>query len=196
MIWREVTNKRNLEATIQRCLRDGDTDLQISRNEIESDEEPEKKKRNWKRILAWLFIILCIIVLIIMTVIHSTQSSRIAALNELEDTRLIAYEGQIPTVKSIALLFAIGDEESYQRARSGISMTSDLRAIYFVNDHYRGTEDTSISVSIQNILYEITEGSSVKYLVYLTRSTNTESKQYLVETEYVGTTLIGLRVLN
>lgn len=203
-IWVEVTNKRNLEATIQRVLQEKHIKSDTSSDSITSRKEQggnkvDKKSgshRKFRRRLAWCFIGLCICVLIGMTILQGINSAELSAMSDLKDTRLIAYEGQIPTAKRIGLLFSIHDEQSYQNAKAAIPMSDDLKAIYFINEHYYGDDIPDVSVVVNNILYEITDAPQAKFLIYLTRSDRTGIKQYIVQATYTGAKLVDLQVLN
>lgn len=195
--WVEVTEKRNLESTIQRVLRTQHVRVLSSDDKTKTHIKRVKlDKRQILRRVSWVFLIACVLCLVVMIIINSTERVRAEALNDLKDARLVPYEAHIYTAKKVSLLFRIGDEESYQTAKQSVSMSDDLKASYFLNDHYRGTVDKSISVELNTVLYEITEESEVNYLLYLTRRTSTGSKQYIVQATYTGDTLVGLRVLN
>lgn len=200
-IWVEVTNKRNLEATIQRVLQEKKVKQgtpSISAGKAKPKEISESKRegrRKVRRRLAWCFIGLCICTLIGMTIMQGINNAQLSAMSDLKDTRLIAYEGQIPIARRVSLLFGIHDEASYQNAKSAITMSDELKAIYFVNEHYHG-DTGDVSVTVNNILYEITDAPQAKYLIYLTRSDKSGSKQYIVQATYTGIKLVDLKVLN
>ena len=198
-IWVEVTNKRNLESTIQRVLQErhvksvDSEDFKTSKSKQDAKNlEKSERKRKFRRKLAWCFLG-C--VLIGMTIMQGVNNAQREALSELKDTRLIAYEGQIPLVKRLGLLFSIHDEASYQNAKTAITMSDELKGIYFINEHYYG-DDGDVTVTVDNILYEITEEPQAKFLVYLTREDANGLKQYIVQATYSGTMLVDLRVLN
>lgn len=216
----KIERVRNLESAIQDCLErqsgitSQEDDYQEPANDFEAGKkyaqkavkeaksrEPltkEQRKANRVKIarrISWVFIIFVVLALIAMSILSAVQTKQLEAANKLTDTRLVEYEAQAQRVKNLGLLFTIHDDESYQLAKSSIEMTDELKARYFISDKYRNTT-SEITLSWQDILYEITDNDSVNYLLYFTTTQDGKTTQYVVQAEYADTTLIEIYILN
>ena len=200
--YRKITKVRNLESAIQRNLPPQGTtnpdEIAEKTGKSKPERTPEEKKSFRKRVtrrISWGFLLTLIAIFIGMTVHLAISQSQLKAAQQLTDTRLLPYEEMVDRVKSVGLLFTIYDDDSYQRAKTSIDMSDELKATYFISDKYRGTT-SEITLSWQDILYEITENDYVTYLLYFTTTQGDRTVQYVVQAEYTGRTLLSLTILN
>lgn len=202
----KITNTKNLEARLTRALLDSkaqvaeasDSTAQEADKPVKTANKPAKKSKNTKKFIHRLCLgILGIMLagLISLSIMGIQQQAEINEISNLQDARLISYENQIYQVKKLALLFAVYDDESYQRAKLNTKLSDELYSSYFVNEHYNKTE-TPVEIEYQDVLYEITENDYVTYLLYFKRIQGSDIRQYILQAEYVGDTCIYFGVLN
>ena len=191
-----ITDTQNLEARLAKAV------IELERSQLaETKQDKPKKKRdkiNAKKIihnicLAILGILA--ICLIGISIISAQQQAEINEIANLQDARLISYENQIYEVKKLALLFAIYDDTSYQRAKMTSNLSDELYSAYFVNEHYNKTE-TPIEIEYQDIQYEITENDYVNYLLTFKRTQGSDIRQYIIQAEFIGDTCVYFDILN
>ena len=193
----KVTNTHNLEAAIRRAS----ADLKVPEQATEQSPVEKKKtplnKRKLLRRICWVLLILLIVLLIGLIAMGIHNQNEVNAINTLTDGRLIAYERMVYDVKKLGLLFQIHDEESYQLAKSSIKFSDELKAQYFISEHYSGkTSDTPVEIEYQDIQYEITENDYVNFLLCIKRTQGSNTRSYTIQAEYVGDTCVYLGILN
>lgn len=194
-----VTNTHNLESSIRRATANL---VEIDKKKVEVEKpvaSVEKKPSNKKTILrklCWVLLIIFISALIGLTAVGIHNQNEVNAINQLTDARLISYERMIYEVKKLGLLFQIHDDASYQLAKTSINFSDELRAKYFVSQHYSGNDSPEVQIEYQDIQYEITENDYVSFLMYIKRTQGTEVRQYVIQAEYSGSQCIYLGILN
>lgn len=191
-----ITDTTNLEARLAKSLITNNSVVQEIR-EVEK-KKASKKKLNGKKIIHNICLVLLgliIIAIIGVTIINAQQQAELKEASNLQDGRLISYEAKIYDVKKLALLFAVYDDASYQRARTAVKLSDELYSNYFINEHYNKTTEP-IKIEYQDVLYEITENDYVNYILYFKSIQGNTVHQYILQAEFVDDTCVYLDVLN
>lgn len=191
-----IVNTDDLEDMLAQSLAQMD---ELSDEIIESDKpKAQKKKKGIKKIIHNICLVLLgliVIAIIGVTIINAQRQAELKEVSKLQDGRLISYEAKIYDVKKLALLFAVYDDASYQRAKTAVNLSDELYSNFFVNEHYNKTAEP-IKIEYQDILYEITENDYVSYMLYFKSIQGTTIHEYTLQAEFYGDTCVYLEVLN
>lgn len=119
----------------------------------------------------------------IMCLVYQTNKEHAERLSKVADTKLVGYEADIPVAMSAAQYFSVCDQSSYKAFIANAKLTSDVKAQYFPDNRYDGTDTSSPVVSVPVVQYEYNPGVDYKnymMIVNVKRSNGTVQYHMLV----------------